>query len=190
MKKAITILALAASVCLLTGCDFFRILAGRPTSREIEVKRMTIPLDREGSLQPADTLPHEQVTDLLQQEHAQETPKETPKETTQTAPVTTPKTPAVPREPQINTRPADSFEQRPDFRYYVMIGSFGSWENAIRQSGKAEAAGYRTTLLPFRSGTTAVGVGGSNDLDAVRATLERLRSESFCPKDAWILNIE
>ena len=42
MRKAIVIAALAASVCLLGGCDFIRTLAGRPTSKDIDAKRMAI----------------------------------------------------------------------------------------------------------------------------------------------------
>ena len=42
MRKAITIVAFMVTACLLSGCDFFRVLAGRPTSREIEEKRKAI----------------------------------------------------------------------------------------------------------------------------------------------------
>ena len=42
MRKARIIVAFALSASLLHGCDFFRILAGRPTSREIEEKRRAI----------------------------------------------------------------------------------------------------------------------------------------------------
>ena len=42
MRKAIVIAALAASVCLLGGCDFIRTLAGRPTSHELAAKREMI----------------------------------------------------------------------------------------------------------------------------------------------------
>ena len=41
MKKILAISALAA-LCLLTGCDFFRTLAGRPTSADIAAKRALI----------------------------------------------------------------------------------------------------------------------------------------------------
>ena len=42
MRKAIIIVAFAVTASLVHGCDFFRILAGRPTSREIEEKRKAI----------------------------------------------------------------------------------------------------------------------------------------------------
>ena len=182
MRKALIIAALAVSVCLLGGCDFFRVLAGRPTSREIEAKRKTIlALDR-------DTLAQQPAVDsvLTVQESLPATEPATPPQKEQTAP----KTPAA-GDPKVSTRSPETFTQsRPEYRYYVMIGTFGSRENAVRLASKAEAAGYKTALLPFKSGLTAVGVSPSNDLGTVCAALEKLRSEAFCPKDAWILNIE
>ncbi|MBR4525398.1 MAG: SPOR domain-containing protein [Bacteroidales bacterium] len=186
MRKALIIAALAVSVCLLGGCDFFRVLAGRPTSHEIEAKRKTIlALDR-------DTLTQQPAADsvLAVQESLPATEPETTPQTEQKAPQTAPKAPAA-GDPKVSTRSSDTFTQsRPEYRYYVMIGTFGSRENAVRLASKAEAAGYQTALLPFKSGLTAVGVSPSNDLGTVCAALEKLRSEAFCPKDAWILNIE
>lgn len=42
MKKTLVFTALAASVVLLSGCDMFRRLAGRPTSTEIAEKKAII----------------------------------------------------------------------------------------------------------------------------------------------------
>mgnify|MGYP006976669176 CR=1 FL=1 len=35
----LTLLCVVISVFMLTGCDFFRTLAGRPTSKDIEAKQ-------------------------------------------------------------------------------------------------------------------------------------------------------
>lgn len=187
MRKAITIAALAVAVCLLGGCDFFRVLAGRPTSREIEAKRKTI-LALDTLVQQPAANP---VQDVLETEPVvtePETPDVTQPEATS---VTTTNTIANKGNATVYSRKAETFSgSRPEYRYYVMIGSFGSRDNAVRLASKAETAGYRTALLPFRSGLTAVGVNPSNDLDDVLASFEKLRSEAFCPKDAWILNIE
>ena len=193
MRKAITIAAFAVIVCLLGGCDFFRVLAGRPTSREIEAKRMLI-LGQDTLSQQAATDPASPVLDLL--------PGEDTADGTQTAPQTeqvkVPKTEPTPPAPpanlgntKISTRSSATFTQnRPEYRYYVMIGTFSTRENAVKLASRVEAAGYTTALIPFRSGLTAVGVCPSDDLGVVCNALEKLRSESFCPKDAWILNIE
>ena len=50
MKRSI-ILLLSASMLMLTGCDFFRTLAGRPTSAEIEARRIEIMRAEEAALQ-------------------------------------------------------------------------------------------------------------------------------------------
>ncbi len=43
MRRSLTIVSVLLSAALLaTGCDFFRVLAGRPTSKEIEAKRVEI----------------------------------------------------------------------------------------------------------------------------------------------------
>lgn len=192
MRKAITIAVLAVSVCVLGGCDFFRVLAGRPTSREIEAKRKTIlALDTDSLAQQQPSA--EPALTVLENLPATE-PATEPKTEPETAPKVEPKTPSVTQPKAKATLHARSPElfagSRPEYRYYVMIGTFGSRDNAVRQAAKAEKAGYETALLPFKTGLTAVGVCPTNDLDAANASFEKLRSEAFFPKDAWILNIE
>ena len=92
---------------------------------------------------------------------------------------------------RVETRSASAFaDPKPAYRYYVLIGTFGSRDNAVRLSGRAGEAGYPVTLLPFANGMTTVAVCPTNDFGDVCAALEKLRKESFCPKDACILKIE
>lgn len=196
MRKALTIAALAATVCLLGGCDFFRVLAGRPSSREIDSKRKTI--------LTLDTLARETTDEaVLNVQEGQPAPASTqPKTPPKTEPlVTGRKAPAATqpktepfmteRKPTVHTRSLDQFsDPRPEFRYYVMVGTFGNYENAVRQASRSVQSGYRAVLLPFKTGMTAVGVCPTNDLEAANATFEILVTEDFCPKDAWILNVE
>ncbi|MBO7575668.1 MAG: SPOR domain-containing protein [Bacteroidales bacterium] len=196
MRKAIIIVAFAVTACLLQGCDFFRVLAGRPTSREIEEKRKAILL--------LDAVLPQNQTDTVQVDALTEPAVDTPAET---LPATEPaKEPATNQEVKqevkqpttgstggirVSTRKADTFaDPKPAYRYYVMIGTFGSRDNAVRLSGKAGEAGYPVTLLPFANGMTTVAVCPTNDFGDVCAALEKLRKEAFCPKDACILKIE
>ena len=201
MRKAIIIAAFAITVCLLGGCDFFRVLAGRPTSREIEAKRAFIlaqdPLAQQSAAdttRPASELP---AADELKTEPKTEpaTPPETEPKTEPQTPPTQPKAPLTLPEKlgdtQIYTRKAATFSQPgPEYRFYVMIGTFSTRENAVKQASKAEAVGFTTELLPFRSGLTAVGVCPTDDFDVIRDAVGKIRSQAFCPKDAWILNVE
>ena len=188
MRKAITIVAFIVTACLLSGCDFFRVLAGRPTSREIEEKRKAILLL--DAVEPqADTVqlaeepvveqPAASETEPAKAPATQSETKQEVKQTTTSGGI------------RVSTRKAEIFnDPKPEYRYYVMIGTFGSRDNAVRLSGKAGEAGYPVTLLPFGNGMTTVAVCPTNDFGDVCAALEKLRKESFCPKDACILKIE
>ena len=50
MRKSV-ILLLIGALLTLTGCDFFRVLAGRPTSKDIDAKRVMIMKAEEAALQ-------------------------------------------------------------------------------------------------------------------------------------------
>ena len=67
MKKCLMISALAVSVCLLGGCDFFRQLAGRPTSQDIAAKRERIEREAEAHQRRLDSLKavQKQISDSL-----------------------------------------------------------------------------------------------------------------------------
>ena len=41
-RRFLILVALLSVTMVVTGCDFFRVLAGRPTSKEIEAKRAEI----------------------------------------------------------------------------------------------------------------------------------------------------
>lgn len=205
MRKAIIIVAFAVTASLVHGCDFFRILAGRPTSREIEEKRKAIllldamlPQNQSDTVQldtlaePAAGVPAPSEAQPATQpasEPAKEPAKEPAREPDAKQEVRQQSAPAGGI--RVETRSAGAFaDPKPAYRYYVLIGTFGSRDNAVRLSGKAGEAGYPVTLLPFASGMTTVAVCPTNDFGDVCAALEKLRKESFCPKDACILKIE
>ena len=172
MRKAVIIAALAVSVCLLGGCDFFRQLAGRPSSREIAEKRARIEQEAQVQQHRQDSVEavQRQVADSLAREDSLRN--------------------AVGKTLlQTRSLPA-SGKQQLEYRYYLMIGSFASSANADRQAAKAAKAGYPATLIPFPGGVTAVGICPSNSLSAIYASMKNLRGEAFFPEDAWILNNE
>ena len=201
MRKAIIIVAFAVTASLVHGCDFFRILAGRPTSREIEEKRKAIllldamlPQNQSDTVrldtraEPAAGTPAPSEVQPAS-EPAKEPAKEPAREPAAKQEVRQQSAPAGGI--RVETRSASAFaDPKPAYRYYVLIGTFGSRDNAVRLSGMAGEAGYPVTLLPFANGMTTVAVCPTNDFGDVCAALEKLRKESFCPKDACILKIE
>ena len=171
MKKILVITALAVTVCLLGGCDFFRQLAGRPTSKYIRAKQERI----ERAI-----LLHQQRLDSLKLVQKQISDSLATLDSLRDA-----------KESLISTRQLTGGGKYDlPYRYYVMIGSFSSPDNARRQATRAEEAGYPATLIPFRNRFTSVACCPSNNLTEVYASLRRLRKEKFCPADAWILNNE
>lgn len=179
MKKAIVIAALAASVCLLGGCDFFRQLAGRPTSDEIAAKRVRLEQaeaaarQREDSLKAVEALAREQ-----RRQHIADSLALVDSLRRSTGHVV------------ISAKRVNANGSQLPYRYYVMIGAFGSPDNANRQAAKAENAGYPATKIPFRNGFTAVGICPTNSLTDAYASLKKVSRLSFCPADAWIINNE
>ena len=171
MKRFLMFSALALSVCLLGGCDFFRQLAGRPTSRDIAEKRIRIEREAEAHQRRLDSLKavQKQISDSLATLDSLRKTKD-----------------AIRSTKQLATRA----DYQPEYRYYVMVGAFSSQANAARQAAKVEAAGYPATVIPFKNGFNAVGVCPSNSLTEVFASLRKVRQERFCPADAWILNNE
>ena len=73
------------------------------------------------------------------------------------------------------------------YRYYVVVGTFGSASNSKAQAARATAAGHDTVVIPFNNGFTAVAIDGNDRLATVWEGLQQTRKESFCPRDAWIL---
>ena len=72
-------------------------------------------------------------------------------------------------------------------RYYIMVGAFSSADNAGWLASKIKDAGYEVEKIPYGNGFTAVGVAGTDALAHLWDSLQKVRNESFCPKDVWIL---
>lgn len=189
MRKAIAIAALAASVCLLGGCDFFRQLAGRPTSKEIEAKRVRIEqlltenqriLDSLDALRAAlgDTpaVPDAVTDAVVDTPQASQTQSQTQ---TQTQTQADKQTVVQQDEPKVQ-------DGSLPYKYYIITGSFSSRENAEKQAAKTGKNGYPGTLIPYKNGMTIVGICPSNSLSTIQSSLEQVQGTSFCPRDAWI----
>ena len=163
------ILMLMVALPLFTGCDFFRKLAGRPTSADIENKRIAIMHAEEAAHQArmdSIALEHQIVVDSLaiidsiRQQSGN----------------------------MINPGSLGGLlEAKLDARYYIIVGSFRSRANAESLMGKVSERGYSPKLISFRNGLIAVGVGACDNIKDAYSTLNMVREEKFCPSDVWIL---
>lgn len=174
MKRALQLVVVSLSVVLLaTGCDFFRKLAGRPTSTDIEAMRQAIALREEARVQAAkDSLPA--VADTVAVPDRPETP------------VTA--KPEVKPAPARETVPSSSQAADGKKRYYIIVASFSKVENAQRCAERMADRGYPGELLKFKGGYTAVGVLGTDDMQEAQTSLKELKRQDFCPQGVWILD--
>ena len=160
MRRVLPVIVLVLSVALMaTGCDFFRVLAGRPTSKDIEAKRELI---LRSSEQPVSTGQAEAKPDTV---------------------VAAPIRPAGDKDPL--TSSGAGTEKK---RFYVIMGAFSSRENAEKYAARIKGFGYEPEFFGFTEGRTAVGIGGTDDQEEAKAFMKELKGQDFCPEGVWILD--
>ena len=163
--ETILLVLLAVSV---SGCDFFRSLAGRPTSADIAAKKILIEAEnsvrqaREDSIALAKLRADEALAFADSIKNC-----------------------------GVSVVPAAMFSGRLaselKYRYYIMAGTFSDPDNAENFRQRLENAGYEAATLPYRNGRTAVAVSPSDDAVTVFKVLKKVRDEQFCPPDVWVL---
>ena len=179
MKKLIqTVLILIPVALAATGCDFFRKLAGRPTSDQIAAMAEAIRLEESAriadSLRKALAEPQE---DSAATTPAPATPAAQAASTpTASSPVTAATTPAA--------APAPAGDLK---RFYVVMASFGNSANANKYASILEAKGYPATILK-RGSYQVVAVCGTDDEAAIKQSFDEIRRQDFCPQGVWIID--
>lgn len=175
MRRITVICAFALMALGLSGCDFFRVVAGRPTSSELELKRETI-LAREAAERAAER--SRRVRDSLaaiERHRADSVAAEEFFTSTRVSRIHSGSLPGL-RTLEIPNR------------YCIILGGFSQSNNAEHFSDQLREAGYASIVLMYPRGThSLVGVCPTDDLVALRADYEKIRQEKFFPRDAWIL---
>ena len=170
MKKSCIFLIVAAVLCL-TGCDFMRKLAGRPTSEDVEMKRIEILRAEEAALQARlDSLRKVEQRMIQDSLNALDSIRQIGGSILNPASL------------------GGLFATKLEARYYIILGSFRTRANAESLFKVAKEAGYKPALISFgKGGLIAVGVSPVNRLPDAYTALNDVRKEKFCPKDVWIL---
>lgn len=169
MKKS-SLLLLLLMLTVLTGCDFFRAVAGRPVSRDIEKKRLEIIKAEENALQAhLDSIRHEKEKAVADSLAAMDSLVS--HGVTMTGP----------------DRLGGLAGTELTSRYYIIVGAFRESANARKLFDAAYEKGYAPVLISCRSGMIAVGLCPSDNVTDVEASYRALKNESFFPKEAWIL---
>ena len=168
MKK-IMIVLMGLSLFAVTGCDFFRQLAGRPTSADIEAKRLEILIAEQQAAQARlDSL-------MKQQQIAQDSLAALDSIAQYGGTILNP------------AKLGGLFATRLEARYYVIVGAFRVRANAENLLLKAKTAGYEPALISFNTGLIAVGLCPCSNVVDAKDALKKVKTEKFCPKDVWVL---
>ena len=168
MKK-IMIVLMGLSLFAVTVCDFFRQLAGRPTSADIEAKRLEILIAEQQAAQARlDSL-------MKQQQIAQDSLAALDSIAQYGGTILNP------------AKLGGLFATRLEARYYVIVGAFRVRANAENLLLKAKNAGYEPALISFNTGLIAVGLCPCSNVVDAKDALKKVKTEKFCPKDVWVL---
>ncbi len=167
MKKT-AILVLTVSAVLLCGCDFFRGLAGRPTSAEIAGRREAVELAaraREQARLDSVRVEEETVRDSVA---------------------------AISRIDSLGIQVISlsglgGAENMLSAGYAIVVGSFKSIRNAEGMAQEISKDGYSPLILTFKNGMSSVVLEPRDRICDAVEVYEKVRNEKFCPKDAWIL---
>ncbi|MBR6002111.1 MAG: hypothetical protein IK045_04530 [Bacteroidales bacterium] len=169
MRIKALILAVALGGALLTGCDFLRKVAGRPTSADITALRDKI-AEEEAARAKA-------VADSI-------------------AAIEKWRADSLAAEEALRTVPGLAFSikslggiygKRPSSKYLVIVGAFSNPDFAAKRAAACAKDGYPAEVIFFRSGLRAVGILPSDEAFFVTDTLEKLRGGTVCPPKSWIL---
>ena len=173
MKKSVILVLLTAAM-LLCGCDFVRKLAGRPTSAELEAKRVAIAEAQQAAHQARmDSMRRveQQMKDSLAALDAHLLDSLSRTRGTLFNPS---------KLGGLNTTKLET-------RYCIVVGSFLKRYYAEKKMNACIEAGYPATIINFRNGLLAVSICPSDSLNETLRTLKNIRGNGVCPKESWIL---
>lgn len=169
MRRSVIAILMGVALFALTGCDFFRTLAGRPTSAEIETRQVELIAAQKAELQAKYDELQAEMKSLKDSLNALDSIRQLG------GSVLNP------------TKLGSLFATKVEARYYVIVGAFKTRYYAEKLVEKAAHAGYAPALISFRNGNLAVGLCPANNITDAFEALKKVKKESFCPSDVWIL---
>ena len=171
MKK-IGFLLLGLTLVIVTGCDFFRILAGRPTSSEIEEIRAEIRRVEKARQDSLEIVRQERVRDSLVRADSIAALDSIVKNA---GPLLTPE--------KFHGLVSGDFNTR----YCIIVGSFKTKSNAVGFLKKVRQRGYEAGMYTFKSGWYAIGVCPSDHIRQIQRSLKSISEDGFFPRGTWVL---
>ena len=164
--------ALLVSAALVSGCDFLRAVAGRPSSAEVAAVRERVALEKAAR--------EKAVADSVAAVEAA-----LKRQADSLAAIETLRT--VPGLAFTRTSLGGIYGAAPAEKYIIIVGAFANPAYASKKAASCEKDGYSACIVHFRSGLRSVGICMTDDPVMVTDTLEKLRGAGVCPPKAWIL---
>jgi hypothetical protein len=156
MKTTKFLVVLLVTMTLLSGCDFFRSLLGKPTSEDLEL----IAYQKEAAAKAkADSINNIIKADTLIADNEKAVESKS-----------------------IVKQPSSDF----NYRYYVIVGSFKNYANAERFSEILLKKNYDVKNFKFKNGYNMVSIFGSIDYYEAHKKLNEIMESEICPDDIWI----
>lgn len=167
MKKVIGLLFICLAGLFFTSCDFFRSLAGRPTSEQIK------------SASVKENASSELCCGQQEDEATVKAKKNSEYE-------------MVHRHGRLNvpfayTHTDSPLKYTPDHKYYIVVGTYRKKPTLDKMLSDARACGYDPVLLEFSNGLISVGLLPCDELGQAIDAYATVKMEKFCPGDACVL---
>ena len=161
----------------VTGCDFMRKVAGRPTSEDIAALSLQAAQQQAGTASLPDS--------------AAEEPAAEPASVDLGAPDQLEAKAALDsRGVQcVNSGKLPSLKASElEHRFCIMLGAFSDASNAQNLSSKVNETGLESVVLSYSSSARkAVAAAPCDDYITLLKALDTLRESNLCPQDVWIL---
>lgn len=170
----------------LTGCDFLRVVAGRPTSKDIERKRIEIIRAEEAAIQARlDSIARVEAEALERQRREKE-------DSVAALAYIADNQIVVINATRLGGISSDELPDSVGEGYYrVVLGSFRDRRNAVSLCGRLSKLGdFNPHLITFRNGMVAVAASPVEKVQDVVRGMKELKNQPLCPDDVWILKCE
>lgn len=171
MNKVSVIIILAALLASVSSCDFFRAIAGRPGSAELQQKRERI----ERMEARRDSLEKARLDSAARAEKAAAD--------SLYALDTLSRSGLLRKASALSKIPRNNLEHR----YCIVAGAFSKPENAERLSLRYSAAGFESVAFRYSNSLTAVFVAPCDCIYDALEAYRKVKQLPFASKNAWVL---
>lgn len=166
-----TIIAFMLLMLSLTGCDFLRTLAGRPTSADLAVHAERIARHEEG----------------LRREQAVKDSLATVQKALEAKEAAAASIGNLGYIVQVSDQVKSLNGIRLEHEYGLMIGTYHNVDNAVKLAESIREQGFPTDVIRFFSGAVAIATCATDDPVEFIQYMEKVKGQSFCRPDAWII---